>query len=421
MHPDVVTLAAYLDGALADGERADVRAHVLTCAACAARLERLRADTKRISALASGAPTPDVRAAVRARLRRAPRAAWFGRGFALAGALAALLLLVVMLGARPGATLGRAADRLLVTDRRAGQIVVLDARTGARLQAADIGDAPTAIRYDPIGDRLYVMLSNGIVAVDPRTLGVLDRWAAPRQLDAQKGMALDARGARLYVALPDGVAVLALDTPALRLVETIDVGGPPSALAAAPDGRAIYALVPGTARLWTIASESGSYRATSVELTAPNSRAVGWLVLDRDGASAYVLLTGAPDGRPLLWRVGRDGWVPPPARLAELPLPWDMEMLDIGQLAVARGDGAKGGVELIDSRALTTTARIDPQRDEHHVTVGPGSAMFGLNFTGAFVTRFDARSGAVVWRTPATPAWQPWDAVYVPGGWRWPF
>jgi len=422
MHPDALTLAAYLDGALPDEQRAAVRAHVLTCAACTGRLERLRADARRISTtLTSAGPTPDVRAAVRARLRRPPPAAWLGQGLALAGALAALLLLAIMLGARPGATLAHTPDRLFVTDRLGGRIVALDARNGMRLQVADLGPAPTSIRYDPIGDRLYVMLRDAIVAVDPHTLRALDRWIAPRVLDTQKGMALDARGARLYVALPEGIAVLALDAPELRLVETIGVDGAPSALAVAPDGRTVYALVPEQARLWTIVPDGAARRATSVELTAPSSRTMGWIALDRDGASVYVLLTGSPDGRPLLWRLGRDGRVPEPVRLEELPLPWDMEMLDTGQLAIPRGDGVKGGVELVDGQTLTTTARLDPQRDEHHITVGPDGAAFALNFTGAFVTRFDARAGAIAWRTDGSADWQPWDAAYVPGGWRWPF
>src|SRR5213078_2038250 len=66
MHPDNKQLAAYLDGALNEAEHATTRAHILTCAACAARLERLRDDARRIATLSS-IPAPDVRTAVRAR------------------------------------------------------------------------------------------------------------------------------------------------------------------------------------------------------------------------------------------------------------------------------------------------------------------------------------------------------------------
>src|SRR5262245_35641191 len=112
MHPDLTRLALYLDGALDEAARTDVRGHLLTCPACAARLERLRADAPRITASVAG-PTPDVRAAVRARLRRGGRSAWLLRGGALAGALTALLLFALLIGIRAGSTtLGRAPDRL---------------------------------------------------------------------------------------------------------------------------------------------------------------------------------------------------------------------------------------------------------------------------------------------------------------------
>jgi anti-sigma factor RsiW len=87
MHPDHRQLAAYLDGALDPARHAELRAHILTCATCTARLERLRDDARRIAAaLASGGATPDVRAAVRARLRRPALGAWLTHGLALAGA-----------------------------------------------------------------------------------------------------------------------------------------------------------------------------------------------------------------------------------------------------------------------------------------------------------------------------------------------
>src|SRR5690349_17876194 len=98
MHLEIDQLAAYLDGALDEAARADARAHLLTCPACAARLERLRADAGRITAFAGSGPAPDVRAAVRAQLRRGSPAGWLLRGAMLAGALAALLLFALLIG-----------------------------------------------------------------------------------------------------------------------------------------------------------------------------------------------------------------------------------------------------------------------------------------------------------------------------------
>ena len=51
MHPDPLQIATYLDDALDEAARAELRAHLLTCSACAARLERLRGDAR----LAAGA------------------------------------------------------------------------------------------------------------------------------------------------------------------------------------------------------------------------------------------------------------------------------------------------------------------------------------------------------------------------------
>src|SRR5262245_49548765 len=159
MHPDTLRLAAYLDGALDPQSQADLRAHVLTCATCAARLERLRSDARHITAtLSSGGATPDVRAAVRARLRRPAPGAWLARGAALAGALAALLLFAVLIASRSGATLGPVPDRLFVTDRRGGEVVVLNASDGARLASFPAGGSPTNIVYDAWRDQLYVMI-----------------------------------------------------------------------------------------------------------------------------------------------------------------------------------------------------------------------------------------------------------------------
>src|SRR5262245_66477902 len=158
MHPERTRLAAYLDRALDEEAQAEVRGHLLTCPACAARVEQLRADARRITASVAG-PAPDVRAAVRARLRRTGPTAWMLRGGALAGALAALLLFALLIGVRSGSTtLGRTPDRLIVVDRSNGRLLALDADSGAVLDSALVGDTPTKIRYDASGDHLYVMV-----------------------------------------------------------------------------------------------------------------------------------------------------------------------------------------------------------------------------------------------------------------------
>jgi hypothetical protein len=421
MHPDTLRLAAYLDGAIGPDERAELRAHILTCATCTARLERLRADAGRITRTVAAGTAPDVRASVRARLRRPAFGRWLAGGVAIAGGLAALLLFALMLGAGSRGTAGRSPDRLVVTDRRGKQIVVLDARDGARLGATLLGEIPTSIRYDQEHHRLYVMLERSIVGLDARTLQIVARWSSLNPLNSQTGMALDARRARLYVAQPDGVAALALDTPEPMLAASYAIEAAPNALAVTPDGATVFALDAAQGMLWTLAVDGSASGATSAVLAPPDALRNGWLAASADGRSVYALLTRVQDGHPALWRVERGGLAGAPAVLADTPLPWDMELLGTGRLALPRGDGQKGGIELVDAATLATIGRVDPDHDQHHAAPGPDGAVFGLNFTHNAITRYDTRTGTIAWRTREDATWQPWDGVFVPGRWQWPW
>ncbi|MEO7910710.1 MAG: zf-HC2 domain-containing protein [Roseiflexaceae bacterium] len=420
MHFDTLRLAAYLDGALGDAERADLRAHVLTCATCTARLERLRADGRRITVALSSSAAPDMRAAVRERLRGSIGRDWLARGLALAGALAALLLFAVLAGTRASGTAGRTPDRLVIIDRSNSQLVALDATNGARLAALKLTEMPIGIKYDEIRDRLYVLLAQSVIAVDPRTFQLVGRWDAPQPLVTGNGTALDARDGRLYVAQPGGILALALDAPQITVARTYDLSSTPGALAISPNGTLLYALNAEQARLWTIDVTDGSARSQTLAAGNPRS---GYLGVSHDGHAVYVLLTGAGarSDRPALWRIDRSGQAETPTLLAQSPTPWDLELLDSGQLAIARGDGRTGGVELIAADTISTTARLEPDYDQHHVVAGLNATLYGLNYTRATITRFDTSTRAVIWRTPEDRGLVPWDGVYVSGAWRWPF
>jgi DNA-binding beta-propeller fold protein YncE len=419
MHPDNLKLAAYLDSAIDDDERADLRAHILTCAACTARLERLRDDARRIAvAVSNSTAAPDVRAAVRARLRPPASRAWLESGLAVAGALAALLLFAVLIGLRGGGTASRVPDRLFLTDRNNSQLVVLDAGSGARMGRLKLTEVPNSIVYDDSRDRLYVLLGKSVLAVDPQTLQPVGRWQAPQPFGIYTSIGLDSRRGRLYVAQPQGIT--ALDTAELTQAQTYDIGRAPTALAVAPDGSTLFALDPQQARLWTIDVASGSSRS---QVLAPSRTRNGFLKVSGDGQYVYVLLTnmGERGDQPALWRLDRAGQAAAPTLLAQAPPPYDMELLDTGQLAIPRGDTRVGGVELVSTDTMSTVARLEPGYDQHHVVVGPNGALYGLNFTHNTITRFDASARTVVWRTPEDRDLVPWDGVFVRGGWRWPF
>jgi DNA-binding beta-propeller fold protein YncE len=424
MHPDLNRLAAYLDGALDEVARADVRGHLLTCPACAARLERLRADARRITASAAG-PAPDVRAAVRARLQHSGRAAVLWRGGALAGALAALLLFALLIGVRAeGTTLGRTPDQLFVVDRNNGQLLAQDASSGAVLRSAPVGDTPTKIRYGSSSDRLYIMVKQAILGVDTQTLAVVSRWDAPQPFDLTSGMVLDVRRGQLYVAQPAAASVIALDISTLTPVRSFGVGRAPGALALTPGGSTLFAL-DGDGALWTIDTIGGTKSAQS--LSGGERWPLAWLALSSDGRMLYVLHAsgGQQAWTPQIWRVDvPSGRISGPTALPPGEAPWDMLRLDDGHLAIPRGNGLTGGITIVATSDLSVTSLINPDSDEHHAVAGPDGSMFTLNFSHGTVTRYDlARAQPSTWRIvlPGAQPPQPYDGAFVPGGWRWPW
>ena len=301
----------------------------------------------------------------------------------------------------------------MIIDRSNAQLVALDAADGARLATLKLAEVPNGIKYDEIRDRLYVLLAQSVIAVDPRTLQPAGRWDAPQPFATGAGMALDARGGRLYIAQPGGVLALALDSPEIAVARTYDLGQTPGALALAPNGATLYALNAEQARLWTINVADGSARSQALAASNPRS---GYLSVSRDGRSVYVLLTGvgARGDRPALWRIDRTGQAETPTLLAPSPPPWDMELLDTGQLAIPRGDGRAGGVELIaadtlsDDRAARTglrsaSCRRRPERNtlwaelhaRHDHAFRCQHARRGLAHTRG------SRPGAVGWRVCA--------------------
>jgi hypothetical protein len=424
MHPDLSQLAAYLDGALDETARADVRGHLLTCPACAARLEQLRADARRITA-GVGGPAPDVRAAVRARLRRTSPMAWLLRGGALAGALAALLLFALLIGVRAGSTtLGRTPDRLIVVDRNNGRLLALDAGGGAVLGSVPVGDTPTKVRYDASSDQLYVMVKQAILSVDVRTLAVVARWDAPQPFGLTSQMALDTRRGRLYVVQPAAASIIALDTTTLMPAGSFSVGPAPGALALTPDGGTLFAL-DGDGALWTIDTIGATRSAQS--LSGGERWPQAWLAISADGRTLYALHadSGPQAWTPQIWSVDvLSGQISAPMALPPGQAPWDLLRLDDGRLAIPRGDGRTGGITLVAPDDLRVISRINPGSDEHHAVAGPGGSMFTLNFSHGTVKRYDlAHAQPETWQIPLAgerPA-MPYDGVFVPGGWRWPW
>lgn len=425
MHPNIRQLAAYLDAALDEATQAATRAHILTCTTCAARLERLRADEQRIATLASGS-APDLRADLRLRLRRPGPASWLLRGATIAGALAALFLFALLIGVSSG-TIGRVPDRLLVIDQSAQQLLELDAANGQMLRSTSIGEQPNDLRYHRRLDRIYVLLSRSIAAIDLRTLAVIGRWDADTSFGASAGMALDEARDRLYISWPSAGAISALDAATLTPIQlatdgrtSIAVGPAPGALLLSPDGQRLFTADSEDGQIWTIDVADDRAMPAGRLLDPADIGMQRFLALSADGQTLYILRSGST---PSLQRVDLRSWqgselIP----LGDGPLPWDLLLPTPSHLAIPRGDGRVGGVTIVATDSLSVTMHIDPDHDQHHLVAGPGGSFFGLNWLHGSVTRYDpARERAVVWLATPLDRGRLWEGVYVGGGWRWPW
>jgi hypothetical protein len=113
-HPDEL-LAAYEDGALADGERADLERHLATCARCRDELALARAARTALAAVPdAGAPatiggTAIARAEERTKAGAPPWYRWAGVAAGIAAAIVALALLLPNVGSNGAGDAARPA------------------------------------------------------------------------------------------------------------------------------------------------------------------------------------------------------------------------------------------------------------------------------------------------------------------------
>jgi hypothetical protein len=413
MHPDDQRLAAYLDLPADSAERRELRAHILGCAHCTARVARLRDDSARITATFAG-PAPDLRAAVAARLAPARRWERLASGGWFAGALACVILFAALIGVQSG-TIGYTPDRLFVADRAGRRVVELDAASGRTLREQALGSQPSQVAYDERRKQLYVLTERGVVALDAMTLAEVRAWALPA--NTTRGvMALDAKQERLYVAGDTGVSVLAL-AEEQPLTSTIELGARAGALALVPGGDALFALAADSTRLWRIDTTGGAVSERPLSATARQGTAV--LAASRDRTALFILLGTAMGGAaPQIWRLDlASDTIVAQHTLPLQPPPWDIALLGEQRLVVAQSDGTNGAVTLLDATTLQPSGTLEPGADAHRLVVGRRGELYGLNWLHGTVTRYDTREQAPLWRA-GPDAWQPWDAVLVPGGWR---
>jgi hypothetical protein len=379
----------------------DLRAHVLTCNQCTRRLEALRADAHCIQAALGGVSMPPLR---RPLARRVPR------GLPLAGGLALVLLaLVVVMAGHPFGAAGTAAPpagRLIVADEQGARLVAFDAATGARTGELIVGPHPRAVQYDAVHGLIFVRDDEGIASIDVATLTPRGRWrpAAGKRVGV---FALDAPHARLFASTGAGLAEISIGADG-RLTERgrMALAEQPAALALNPAGGRLFAWLTRASTLVTIDIQRGT---TFAQLLPGDGQGRVLLAPGRHGI--LMLRAGGPDARSPVLRLldAGSGLVQAQLTLSGDMPAWDMAVLSDGRVAVARGDGYRGGVELFAPDTLAPIGTIDAGADQHALAAGPAGDLAALNWMRGTIASYDAQ-GRPRWQV-SRPGWMPRSAV----------
>jgi hypothetical protein len=223
--PDPEELARLLDGELTENRGAALRAHLATCARCAAEHRAQSHLVARLGAPVPGVPSVGALAAVMGRLdaadaeARRPRPSALPRLRAALAALAAAAAVVLVVGA-PGGRRGDFAARGAAVPWEQKVGVELWALEGAprRLAAGDriAPGTPVVASYSNVDDAPAWLLA---FAVDAR--GEV-HWLYPAFLDATRDPeALRLDPAAVQRALPESVVLEEVPDGALRVITLV--------------------------------------------------------------------------------------------------------------------------------------------------------------------------------------------------------
>jgi hypothetical protein len=117
-----------------------------------------------------------------------------------------------------GLAFAQAAQRLFVAVGRAGKVVAFERER----QVASVDGLPDAdnMRLSPSGDRLFVGFGEGLAILDPQSLRIVDRISLPGH---PEGFELAARGAEIYVNVPEAGQIVVIDPRAGKTMTSWNV------------------------------------------------------------------------------------------------------------------------------------------------------------------------------------------------------
>lgn len=178
--------------------------------------------------------------------------------------LAPLKLVKLLRGVSDPEQLALSADggSLYVASEDTGQLLVLDAHSGARRAAIEVGGEPEGVAVDPKDGSVYVTSERDaqIAVVEPRQ----GRRAATIAVGARpRGIVFSADGARAYVSNEASASVSVIDTARRVVTRSFALGAPalrPMGLALGADGGTLYVSTGRGRKLLALDAASGETR-----------------------------------------------------------------------------------------------------------------------------------------------------------------
>ena len=161
-------------------------------------------------------------------------------------------------------------------DARNGQVVALDARTGAEVGRCKVGNCPTGIEATPDGARLLLACSGNacVSIVDSLTVRELSRVSV--DVLPQK-LAISPDGSRCLVSNKENNTVSVIDLKEGMVTGTTEVGKAPVGICYGRDGRHAYVACRDSGVIMVLDGKSGQVLHTTIPL--PHAVPTGLTIL----------------------------------------------------------------------------------------------------------------------------------------------
>jgi YVTN family beta-propeller protein len=157
-------------------------------------------------------------------------------------------------------------------DARRGEVVAIDAATGATVGKCKVGNCPTSIAVTPDFSKAYVACSGNACVSVLDTASVSEITRIPVQVEPQK-LAISPDGQRCMVTNKVSATVSVIDTAAGAVLDTITVGKAPIGICYGRDGHKAYVACRDSRVIMTLDGKSGQLLHTTLPM--PNSIPLG--------------------------------------------------------------------------------------------------------------------------------------------------